>query len=90
MPATRGSKKDSDRAITPAVEAVHFPAHLRLPGSLQSKQLSHLHTQLSLGRVRVVLVDIIFGFLCPPGQSHWGRATTSKKSFVPIHAGSLQ
>ena len=27
MPATRGSKKDSDRAITPAAEAVRVPAY---------------------------------------------------------------
>ena len=47
MPATRGSKKDCDRAITPAAEAVHVPAHSALPGSLQAKQLGHLHTQLT-------------------------------------------
>ena len=47
-PATRGSKKDSDRAITPAAEAVWVLAHLAPPGSLQAKQLHHLHTQLSL------------------------------------------
>ena len=50
MPATRGSKKDSDRAITSAAEAVHVPAHLVLPGSLQAKQLCHLHAQLLLGQ----------------------------------------
>ena len=33
------AQKDSDRAITPAVEAVHVPAHLVLPGSPQAKQL---------------------------------------------------
>ena len=43
------AQKDSDRAITPAVEAVHVPAHLAPPGSLQAKQLCHIHTQLSLG-----------------------------------------
>ena len=43
-------KKDSDRAITPVAEAVHFPKHSVLPGSLQAKQLCHLHTQLSLGQ----------------------------------------
>ena len=43
-------RKDSDRAITPAAEVVHVPAHLVLPGSLQAKQLFHLHTQLSLGQ----------------------------------------
>ena len=46
--ATRGSKKDADRAITPAVEAVCVPAHL--PGSPQARQLYHLHSQLSLGQ----------------------------------------
>ena len=43
-------KKDSDRAIIPAVEAVHVPAHLGLPGPPQAKQLSHLHAQPSLGQ----------------------------------------
>ena len=47
-PATRGSKKECDRDITPA--AVHVPAHLTLPGSPQAKQPCHLHTQLSLGQ----------------------------------------
>ena len=32
LPATRGLKKDSDRAITPAAEAVSVPAHLVPPG----------------------------------------------------------
>ena len=50
LPVTRGSKKDSDRARTPAVEAVCVPAHLALPGSLQAKQLRHLHTQPLLGQ----------------------------------------
>ena len=50
LSATRGSKKDSDRAITPAAETVHVPAHLVLPGSLQARQLYHLHAQLSLGQ----------------------------------------
>ena len=43
-------KKDSERTITPAAEAVCVPAHLVLPGSPQPKQLHHLHTQLSLGQ----------------------------------------
>ena len=43
-------KKDSDGAITPAVEAVHVPAHLVLPESLQAKQLCWLYAQLSLGQ----------------------------------------
>ena len=41
-------KKDSCRAITPAMEAVCVPAHLALPGSPQAKQLCHLHSQPSL------------------------------------------
>ena len=48
--AMRGSIKDSDRAITPAAEAVHVPAHLAPPGSQQARQLRHLHAQLSLGQ----------------------------------------
>ena len=42
-------KKTSDRVITPAAE-VCVPVHLAPPGSLQSKQLCHLHAQLSLGQ----------------------------------------
>ena len=41
-------KKDSERAIIPAAEAVCVPAHLKPPGSPQAKQLHHLHAQLSL------------------------------------------
>ena len=63
-------KKDSDRAITPAMEAVCVPAHLALPGSPQAKQLHHLHTQLSLGqscRREKTLVSMCTGLLwsCP-------------------------
>ena len=46
-PATRGLKKDSARAMTPAAEAVRVPALLTPPGSPQAKQL---HTQPSLGQ----------------------------------------
>ena len=42
-------EKDSHMAITPVAEAVCVPAHLAPPGSLQAKQLRHLHAQLSLG-----------------------------------------
>ena len=41
-------EKNCDRAITPVVEAVHVLAHLEPPGSLQAKQLCHLHAQLSM------------------------------------------
>ena len=47
MPATRGLEKHSDRAITPAAETVHVPAHLAPSGSPQANQLCHLHTQNS-------------------------------------------
>ena len=40
FPATRSLKKDSDRAITPAAEAVCVPEHLALPGPLPAKQLA--------------------------------------------------
>ena len=50
LPPTRVSKNDSDRAITPVVEAVHVPAHLVPPGSSQAKELHHLHVQLSLSK----------------------------------------
>ena len=43
-------KKESDRAITFVEEVVGVPAHLVPPGSLQTKQLHHLHAQLSLGQ----------------------------------------
>ena len=46
----RLEKTLSDRAVTPAAEAVCVPEHLALPGFLQAKQLLHLHTQLSLGQ----------------------------------------
>ena len=47
-PATRGLKKNSDGAITPAVETIRVPEHLVPPGSPLAKQLCHLHVQLSL------------------------------------------
>ena len=50
LPATRGFKKHSGRPITPAAEAVRVPAHLAQPGSPRPEQLSHLHTQPSLGQ----------------------------------------
>ena len=43
-------KEDSDRATTPAAEAVRVPAQLVLPGSPQAKQLHHLHAQFLLGQ----------------------------------------
>ena len=42
--------KKTDRAIFAAAEAVRVPAHLAPPGSLQAKQLHHLHAQISLGQ----------------------------------------
>ena len=50
LPATRGSKKDSGRAITPAADTVRVPVHLEPLGSQQAKQLYHFNTQPSLGQ----------------------------------------
>ena len=50
LPAIKGSEKDSDRAITPVVEAICVPAHCAPPGSPKAKHLCHLHAQLSLGQ----------------------------------------
>ena len=44
------ARKKTDRALSPAAEAVPIPAHLVPAGSLQAKQLHYLHTQLSLGQ----------------------------------------
>ena len=49
-PAKTGSKKNSDRAVTPATEVVCGSEHLAPPESLQAKQLHHHHGQLSLGK----------------------------------------
>ena len=49
-PATRGRKKGSGRAVSPAVETVRVPTHLAPPGPPQAQQLRHLHAQLSRGR----------------------------------------
>ena len=58
-------KKDSDRAITPAAEAVCVPAHLVPSRSLRPEQLCHIHTQPSLGqschRQRKVLCLCMWG-----------------------------
>jgi len=49
-PAIRGSKRDCDRAITLAAEAVHVLVHWVPPESPQAKQLHHLPAQHSLGQ----------------------------------------
>ena len=43
-------EKDSDGAITPAVEEVSVPGHLVPPGPMQAKKLCHIHNQLLLGQ----------------------------------------
>ena len=50
LPATRGSKKNSDRVITLAAKEVCVPVHLAPPGSLHAKQLHYFYAQLSLGQ----------------------------------------
>ena len=49
----RVSENDSDRAITPAAEAVHVPAHLAPLGSLQAKQQHYLHVNSHWGRAAI-------------------------------------
>ena len=49
-PATRGSKKDSERATTPAAKTISVPTHLVSPGSVQANQLYNLHAQHSVGQ----------------------------------------
>ena len=49
-PATRGSKKNCDRAMTPATEAVRVLPHFAPPGFLQDEKLHNLHAQSSLGQ----------------------------------------
>ena len=41
-PAIKGSRKDSDRAITPAAETVHVSVHLAPSRSTRPKQLCYL------------------------------------------------
>ena len=60
MPATRGLKKDSDKAITPAVEAVPVTAHLALPGSPQAKKLRNLHAQLTVAELTQAKKSLAF------------------------------
>ena len=50
MTATRGLKKDSDRAITPAAEAVRVPALLAPPGSPQAKSCATFTLNSHWGR----------------------------------------
>ena len=67
LPATRGLKKDSDRAITPVAEAVDVSEDLAPPESPQPKQLYHLHTQPSMGQ------SYHWQILCLCIQDHSGR-----------------
>ena len=70
MPTTRGSKIDSDKAVTPVMEAVCVPAHLAPSRSPEAKQLHHLHTQLTgekLPQAKKLLASMHTGLLrwCP-------------------------
>ena len=66
------AREKTDRAITPATEAVCVPAHLVLPGSLQAKQLHHLHAQLSLGQSYHTQNNNNNKVLCLCAQGHFG------------------
>ena len=46
--------KDSNSAVAPAPMVASIPEHLKLPGSLQSKQLCHLQAWSSLGQTQVL------------------------------------
>ena len=65
--------------ITPAVEAVHAPAHLALPGSVKAKQLRHLHAQLSLGQSCHRQKSVLH--LC--AQGHFVHRVTLSDSLPP-------
>ena len=82
MPATRGSKKDSDRDITPVAEAVHVPAsqaatppsHSTLTGAElpQAKEGLRLGTQGPFGRVQ--LFATLWPVACQASLSGRGRS----------------
>jgi len=72
-------RKDSDRAITPAAEAVCVLAHLVLPGPPQAKQLHHFCVQLSLGQ----------SCQRQKKKNKNKKTTHNQISLVFIHAGSL-
>ena len=50
--ATREAQKNPKSTIFPAVLDSGSPEYLRLPGLLRSKQLHHLHTESSLGKIQ--------------------------------------
>jgi len=105
LPATRGSKKDSGKAITPAEEAVRVPTHLAPSESLQAKQLHHLHPQFSLEqschRQKKILASRHEGLLwsCPtlcdpvdcdlPGFSQGAEFTRQEYKSILANTGSL-
>ena len=66
----KGLEKDSDRAITPVMDAICVPEHLSPPGSLQAKQLHYLQLQLSLGRAATGQKKK--KVLCLCAQGHFG------------------
>ena len=63
LPAIRGSKKDSDRAITLVAEAVHVPAHFALPGPpLPPSRLTLTGAELPQAK-KINLVSMCTGLL---------------------------
>ena len=75
-------KKDSERAITPAVEAGRVPAHLAPPGSPWPKQLCHLHAQLSLGQsCHRQKMSCVYASMCT--KSLWSCPTL----YYPVDCG---
>ena len=68
MPVTRGSKKDSDGAITPVAEAVHVPAHLALP-----------RIPCAAGSPLPRIPQLASSCATFSFNSHWDRTATGKK-----------
>ena len=81
-------EKRHDRAITSAAEAVCVPEHSAPPGSLQAKQLHHLHSQLSLeqschGQKKKKK------FLCLRAQGHLGAVQLFATLYTVTFQASL-
>ena len=95
-------KKDSDRALITAVEAVHVPIHLAPPGSLQAKQPCHLHAQLLLEqsctgkkksciyvcRVASVVSNSLWPCRLWPARLPWQEGDFSKQEYWSLLANT--
>ena len=83
------ARKKTDRAMTPAVEVVRVPAHLVLPGSLQVKQLCHLHAQSSkMSCVYACKVASVVSTLCDPVDCGLPGFSVREESSTGKHTGA--